>query len=159
LRIDKTKNFFATYDITKVGHIYILSNPSLKDIIKIGFTLDNVEERASKLSRSTSIPLDFHIEHEFITESPEQVEKLVHDALKEYRVNPKKEFFRVTTEKSIEVIESILYGSENNVGVSMAQQLAYLLTKYPKRFDLKKKQEIKNIATEILNSLEELKGS
>ena len=43
-----------------VGVIYILTNPSFPDYVKIGYA-DNVEERVRQLNASEAVPFSFHI--------------------------------------------------------------------------------------------------
>ena len=42
------------------GYIYILTNPSFKEYVKIGYA-DNVEERVAQLNRSECTPFGFRI--------------------------------------------------------------------------------------------------
>lgn len=42
------------------GYIYILTNPSFKDYVKIGYA-DNVEERVKQLNSSECTPFAFRI--------------------------------------------------------------------------------------------------
>ena len=44
----------------KQGVIYILTNPSFRDWVKIGYA-DNVEERVKQLNRSECTPFAFRI--------------------------------------------------------------------------------------------------
>ena len=44
----------------KCGVIYILTNPSFPEYIKIGYA-DNVEERVKQLNNSEAVPFSFHI--------------------------------------------------------------------------------------------------
>ena len=76
------------------GFIYVLSNPSMQGIYKIGMTVRNVEERVKELSRSTSIPTPFKIEAVFHSENPLRDEQDIHQALTEFRVSEGREFFR-----------------------------------------------------------------
>ena len=46
--------------IEKCGVIYILTNPSFPEYIKIGYA-DNVEERVKQLNNSEAVPFSFHI--------------------------------------------------------------------------------------------------
>lgn len=43
-----------------MGYIYILTNPSFKDYVKIGYA-DNVEERVVQLNRTECTPFAFRI--------------------------------------------------------------------------------------------------
>jgi phage FluMu protein Com len=39
------------------GYIYILSNPRMKDLLKIGLSTRSVQERIAELSSATGVPL------------------------------------------------------------------------------------------------------
>lgn len=45
---------------TKVGEIYILTNPSFPEWVKIGYA-DDADARARQLSNSSAVPFSFHI--------------------------------------------------------------------------------------------------
>jgi hypothetical protein len=107
-------------------------------VVKIGFTLGQSDERAKELSQSTSIPLDFEVAEDWLTEAPQLVEKLIHKELKRYRVSSRKEFFRLSTDEARNVINRIVYGFEDNViDISVIfQHIRYLLNKYRERFNV-----------------------
>ena len=73
-------------------------------LVKIGLTTDSVESRISNLSATTGVPLPF--ECHFAAEIPEgwdliKIEKTLHQLFAEYRVNPKREFFKIEPEKVV----------------------------------------------------------
>lgn len=77
------------------GYIYIMTNPALKNMVKIGYSTD-VEKRRQDLSHSTSIPDDYQIYATYETEGKLEDKKLHHliDKLNpDIRYNPKKEFY------------------------------------------------------------------
>lgn len=84
------------YDL---GYIYCFSNPSYSsDILKVGMTNRTPDERAKELY-TTGLPTPFIIEFAKKVNNPKDKEKIIHKILDEYRVNPKREFFRVSIEK------------------------------------------------------------
>lgn len=89
------------------GYIYVLSNPSMTGLLKIGLTLRTVEERVIELSNNTGVPTQFQIEAYFESEIPENDEGKIHEALKDFRVSYK-EFFKIKTETAIGIIGNIL---------------------------------------------------
>lgn len=74
-------------DFRSNGFIYVLSNPSMQGIYKIGMTVRSVEERVKELSRSTSIPTPFKIESVFHSENPFRDEQEIHQALAQFRIS------------------------------------------------------------------------
>jgi hypothetical protein len=81
------------------GIIYILANPAMIDpetkgpIVKIGITQD-LATRLSTLY-SSGVPLPFQCIFACEVENYNVVEKDLHNALKDYRVNVKREFFNI----------------------------------------------------------------
>lgn len=76
-------------------YVYIVSNslyPS--DVFKIGSTKENPSTRAYQL-QSTGVPVPFTIEYIIVTSNGDKLEKEIHRHLHDYRVNPKREFFKI----------------------------------------------------------------
>lgn len=91
--------------------VYILSNPDLpKTHLKIGYTKNTPEERAKQISRATGVPQDFKVEWAYKCFNGEIIERSVHNKLKDYRINKKKEFFHIDLEEAKNVI--ILIGTK-----------------------------------------------
>ena len=44
---------------TKQGYVYILINPSLKGLLKVGQTKKDPEERAKEISQGTGVPTPY----------------------------------------------------------------------------------------------------
>ncbi len=85
------------------GLIYILSNPEMQGLVKIGQTQRTVEERVAELSSGTGVPAPYEIEAIFDSKNPIKAEKRIHAALAAYRTNPHREFFRIDLETAIQV--------------------------------------------------------
>ena len=119
-----------------IGIIYVLSNPSFTEIVKIGYTKNPLEERINELSKSTSIPTPFVCEHHIIVPYVQEVEARIHKHLKEYRINPKREFFRLSVKKAISEINLLLFQEKDSLKADIIQiyKLLNLQKKYPKRF-------------------------
>ena len=93
------------------GYIYIMTNPALKNMVKIGYSTD-VEKRRQDLSHSTSIPDDYQIYAIYETEGKLEDKKLHHliDKLNpDIRYNPKKEFYIMSPEDAYDLLEAIEY--------------------------------------------------
>jgi hypothetical protein len=95
---------------SKPGYVYVLTNPSLIGLVKIGMTTATVEHRVKQLSRSTSIPTSFEVLASFASDNPSADEQKIHALLKQSRV-PSSEFFRVSIKQAIEVCASVLGGA------------------------------------------------
>lgn len=88
--------------------VYILSNPCLpENYLKIGHTKLTPEDRAIQISSATGVPVPYKVEWAFKCFNGEIIEKTVHNKLKSYRVNNRKEFFQIDLEDAKSNIESI----------------------------------------------------
>ena len=78
-----------------MGWVYVLLNPSMPEIYKVGMTDRTPEERAKELSASTSVATPFLVIYKQRTNYPKQLEFVVHKELEKSnsRVNQNREFF------------------------------------------------------------------
>jgi predicted RNA-binding Zn-ribbon protein involved in translation (DUF1610 family) len=91
-----------------LGFVYVLSNPDQPSLLKIGYTSNSVESRAAELSSATGVATAFVVEYWHMTLDADQVERLVHEALAEFRHNQNREFFTIAPDKAIACIESLI---------------------------------------------------
>lgn len=90
------------------GFIYILRNPTMdKNIFKIGLTRNEVDDRANQLSK-TSVPDKFYKSQEWNVKDCVKAEKEIHSRLNDYRVDPRREFFKIEYDKAIKVIKEVI---------------------------------------------------
>lgn len=100
------------------GYVYILSNPCMPNLIKIGFTRRNIDERLSELNSSTGVPEYFVLEAAFSSINPEKDEQVVHSELNEHRTNRNREFFQIEVLVAINKIKSILKKAPDYIGIN-----------------------------------------
>jgi T5orf172 domain len=82
--------------------VYILTNEAMPDLVKIGVTSrDNINPRVAELSQPAGVPLPFKCHFAGEVDDEIGVEKLIHQVFAEYRINPKREFFRIAPEKAV----------------------------------------------------------
>lgn len=86
-------------DFNPKGWVYVLSNPSMPGMYKIGLTRIHPNQRAGQLSKSSGSPTDFVVEAKFISADPERDEKIIHESLSRFRVSQTREFFACSLEK------------------------------------------------------------
>jgi len=79
-----------------IGRVYVLTNKAMPNLIKIGFTMNTVENRVNELSSATGVPYAYEIEFQVECRDPEFIEKSVHRNLNNFRVNSNREFFEVS---------------------------------------------------------------
>lgn len=90
------------------GVVYILSNPSFQDdVFKIGWSMRSADHRARDLFGHTGVPERFTVEYEKQVFCPEFAEYQIHEALKDFRLNTSREFFRLQIETAIEVVDRV----------------------------------------------------
>lgn len=92
--------------------VYILESESMPEMIKIGYTKGDPIDRANKLSKSTAVPTPFNVVYSYNCFNGERIEKAVHKHFRKDRVNKQREFFFVSVEDAIKIIE--LIGSQND---------------------------------------------
>ena len=83
------------------GWLYVLKNPSLNGMYKIGYSNRDPIERCNELS-NTSLPHNYEIVYTVLIENADTLEQKVHQSLNEYRVVSNREFFNT----SIEIIKT-----------------------------------------------------
>ncbi len=85
------------------GFVYVLRNPGIPGMLKIGFSHRLSEDRADELF-STAVPFPFEVLYRAYTSRPRDVEQAVHRLLAAHRVAANREFFRVSLESAKEAI-------------------------------------------------------
>src|SRR5258706_12200425 len=63
------------------GYAYILSNPEIPDLVKIGQTAGSIQRRVDQINSATGVPTPFVLEAYFASQNPTADEKLLHAAL------------------------------------------------------------------------------
>ena len=87
------------------GIIYVLTNPAMNGLVKIGKTSrTSVDQRLNELY-STGVPVPFECVFAGKVEDESKVEKAFHLAFGPYRLNPKREFFQIEPEQAIALLE------------------------------------------------------
>lgn len=89
--------------------IYVLTNPAMPGVVKIGYTID-LEQRLRGLD-STSVPLPFRCEYALQVSDSLAAEKLLHDAFGDRRIRDNREFFEVDASRVIAAMK--LTGGKN----------------------------------------------
>ena len=103
---------------TKQGYVYILINPSLKGLLKVGQTKKDPEERAREISQGTGVPTPYIVAFKEEFNDCELAEKMIHIMLEEegYRVSKNREFFEAEMSdiiRKIMIVKEHLSSDEN----------------------------------------------
>jgi len=120
-------------------YLYVLSNKSMPNIIKVGFTTRSLDERLAELNSSTSVPSRFKVEY-FVEVSDGMsynVEQKVHSALKAMGHHHGKEFFKCSVGECKKVICEII----NNLKIDAVDSESKAREKEYEKFKRKKEEE------------------
>lgn len=91
--------------MSQIGIVYILENPAIPNLIKLGYTsLEDVKRRMGELY-TTGVPLPFTCVYAARVKDHLKVEKALHLAFGPNRINPKREFFEIDAAQAIAIIK------------------------------------------------------
>jgi len=120
-----------------IGFVYILQNEAMPGIYKIGVTgRDELDTRIDELYiGKTNIPLPFECVFACKVENYKDVEKIIHNAFMDTRVNPNREFFTIDPARVIPLLKHL----------QMDDVTIDINNKIEKQTDNNDKESIKNI--------------
>ena len=111
------------------GEVYLLRNASHdKNIFKIGFTKRDSDTRSEELSQPTGVPDKFLIAGSWEVSDCTLAEKRIHEKLDEYRVNPKREFFKIDYALAMKEISAIVNNVNTNKRIPKLKRKNFELT-------------------------------
>jgi hypothetical protein len=84
----------------KHGIVYVLTNPAMPGLVKIGQTTNEITIRMNELN-TTGVPFPFDCLFACEVDDCKIVESALHKAFYPYRVNPKREFFEIDPDQAI----------------------------------------------------------
>jgi len=94
------------------GLIYILTNPAMPGLVKIGKTnRADVKQRMFELY-STGVPVPFECAYAAKVNDPDKVEVALHTAFGPNRINPKREFFSIEPMQAIAILKLLEISDE-----------------------------------------------
>jgi len=83
------------------GHVYVLVNPAMPGLVKVGFTSRPPNERLKELNSATGVPAPFEMAGSVWSRNGMAVEAKVHRLLDAKRINRKREFFRCSPAEAL----------------------------------------------------------
>lgn len=92
------------------GVVYVMSNPHMPNVVKVGMTCKDVYERAKELSQ-TGVPGTYQVDAIFPAHRPKQDEEKAHAKLKKWNI-PKSEHFNLNPVDAIVKVRSALQGRD-----------------------------------------------
>lgn len=96
----------------ELGILYVLTNPVMPGLVKIGCTTGRVEDRIRDISAPTGVPVAFQCHFAAQVSDVIAKERTLHQLFSDKRINPKREFFEIAPEK---VVLAIRMGSFTEV--------------------------------------------
>jgi hypothetical protein len=85
--------------------VYVLSNPAMPGLVKIGKTNSQELKERMKQLYTTGVPFPFDCEYACKVDDCSKVEKAFHNAFGNVRINDKREFFEIEPERVISILE------------------------------------------------------
>jgi hypothetical protein len=85
--------------------VYVLTNPSMPGLVKIGYTADEDANRRIGQLYNTSVPVPFKLEFACRVPNAHEVERALHVAFGPLRINPNREFFQIDPEQAIAILK------------------------------------------------------
>lgn len=90
------------------GYAYVLSNPSMPGLVKVGRSKVSGHKRANELY-VTGVPTPFRLEAEFYSDDCHEAEETAHGRLGRYLVSESREFFKCEAVTAIAAIVGAVY--------------------------------------------------
>jgi len=89
-----------TVRVIEPGWLYILTNPAMPGLVKVGMTTRTPEERAAELHDTGSLA-PFTVASAWPVDDVQAAERDAHACLARYRVSDQREWFRVSLPQAI----------------------------------------------------------
>lgn len=91
------------------GYIYVMINPSLEGMVKIGKTTRDPNDRVKELSSVTGVPTPFILVYYKQFDNCHYAEKRIHSILEQKgcRVSDNREFFNITPTDAIKIVQMV----------------------------------------------------
>ena len=86
---------YPSYPSDERGFVYVLTNPAMPGVVKIGATRKHPIQRTQELSRSTGVPEPYHLIYHQQFARAFRAEDIIHDHFHKSRTNQNREFFAI----------------------------------------------------------------
>lgn len=92
---------------TQYGIVYLLTNPVMPGLVKIGMTTQQEVDKRMKELYTTGVPVPFECSFACRVKKTDcaKIEKALHTAFAPDRVNANREFFRINVEQAVAILE------------------------------------------------------
>jgi hypothetical protein len=99
--IDQSGNLVPT------EYVYVLVNKSMPDMVKIGMTVRDVEERAKEISGATGVPTPWVPIYSFKCFNSYKLEQEIHEHLDAVRVTDNREMFYMHSSDAVATVKKL----------------------------------------------------
>lgn len=130
------------------GFVYVLGNPSMPGIYKVGYTERSPSLRRDELSRSTSVPCEFNLICYAEYHNARDREQEIHRELDRFRVSRDREFFKC----DLLLIVDLVMDEELSSSTCEHQSQAFL---YEESALFKRRQTAEFIQKDALETIQE----
>jgi hypothetical protein len=94
-------------NLVPTEYVYILVNKSMPDMVKIGMTIREVEERAKEISGATGVPTPWVPVYSFKCFNSYKLEQEIHEHLNAVRVADNREMFYMHSRDAIDTVKKL----------------------------------------------------
>jgi hypothetical protein len=94
-------------NLVPTEYVYILVNKSMPDMVKIGMTIREVEERAKEISGATGVPTPWVPVYSFKCFNSYKLEQEIHEHLNAVRVADNREMFYMHSRDAIDIVKKL----------------------------------------------------
>jgi hypothetical protein len=101
------------------GWVYVISNPAMPAVVKIGYSMKDPSLRAEQLF-STGVPHKYTVEFEALVANPYQIEQKAHTILADFRIGST-EWFECDVNDAVSALREAASGSLLYVGAILTQ--------------------------------------
>lgn len=98
------------------GWVYVISNPSMPGLLKIGYSLKDPSIRARELE-GTGMPTPYRVEYAALVDDPHRIEQSLHDRFAHFR--KRKEWFAMTLDTLVPTVREVLKDRYVELGESL----------------------------------------
>ncbi len=106
-----TERSSAYEDSGRTGFVYVVTNPHMPGLVKIGATRKHPLQRAKELGAGTGVPAEMRLDyfHDFV--DCFAAESMTHDHFAHSRVNESREFFAIGVDEAVRFISGLCNSS------------------------------------------------
>ena len=99
--------FDQSGNLVPTEYVYVLVNKSMPDMVKIGMTIREVEERAKEISGATGVPTPWVPVYSFKCFNSYKLEQEIHEHLGAVRVAGNREMFYMHSRDAIDTVKKL----------------------------------------------------